>query len=133
MHVEGRCHCGQIRYSAVVDPENVTVCHCRDCQTLSGSPFRASVPASRDTFELRGARPAIYVKTAESGTRRAHAFCPSCGAPVYSSAVDDPPTFSLRVGCLDRRAELRPTRQIWCGSALPWATRLEGTDKHDRQ
>ena len=37
MKIEGGCHCGYIAYEAEVDPERVLICHCTDCQTLSGS------------------------------------------------------------------------------------------------
>src|SRR6266851_8451429 len=121
MKIEGRCHCGRITYEAEVDPDTVSICHCTDCQMLTGSAFRANVPATAQTFVLRG-RPKIYIKTAESGTRRAHAFCPDCGAPIYSAAIKAPPTYSLRVGGIKQRADLHPPkRQIWCNSALPWA------------
>lgn len=133
MKVAGRCHCGRITYAATVDPENVTICHCTDCQTLTGSAFRVTIPAPRETFSLLTGQPQVYVKTADSGTRRAHAFCPDCGSPIYSSAVDDPPTYSLRVGCLQQRADLRPRRQNWCSSALGWAMNLEGVAQHSRQ
>jgi predicted TIM-barrel fold metal-dependent hydrolase len=55
--------------------ETVKIDDCTDCQTLSGSAFRISVPAARNSFSLRGGQPKIHVKTAESGTKRAQAFC----------------------------------------------------------
>jgi hypothetical protein len=125
MKVEGRCHCGQITYEAIVDPEKVGICHCTDCQMLTGSAYRATVPAPRETFSLLTGQPKTYVKTADSGTKRVHAFCPNCGTPIYSAAISDPPAYSLRVGCLQQRAALRPTRQQWCRSALSWAMNLE--------
>jgi hypothetical protein len=133
MNVSGRCHCGQITYRAVIDPDKVTLCHCTDCQMLTGSAYRATVPAPKETFVLLGAQPKLYVKTAESGNRRAHAFCPECGTPVYSCALNDPPSYSLRVGCLDQRAALRPAKMIWCQSALPWAMNVEAVARVDRQ
>jgi hypothetical protein len=133
MKVEGRCHCGQITYEAIVDPGKVTICHCTDCQTLSGSAYRASVPAPRETFSLLTGQPKTYIKTADSGAKRAHAFCPDCGSPIYSSAISDPPTYSLRVGCLKQRAELPPGKQIWCRSALEWAMNLEEVAQVSRQ
>jgi len=133
MKVEGRCHCGQITYDAIVDPAKVTICHCADCQMLTGSAYRVTVPVPRETFSLRSGQPKTYVKTADSGTKRAHAFCPDCGTPIYSAAVTDPPTYSLRVGCLQQRAELRPTKQQWCQSALSWAMNLGGIRKISRQ
>ena len=133
MKVQGRCHCGQITYAAEVDPARVSACHCTDCQMLSGSAYRVSVPVPRDQFQLQSGEPRIYIKTAESGNRRAHAFCPQCAAPVYSAAVTDPPMYSLRVGCLDRRADLPPRKQIWCRSSLGWAMNIEAVEKVDRQ
>ena len=131
--VNGRCHCGNIRYQAEVDPGKVTVCHCTDCQMLTGSAFRANVQAPRASFVLEGGPPTIYVKTADSGSKRAHAFCPKCGTPVYSAAVSDPPYYSLRVGCLEQRAQLGPARQIWCKSALGWALSLQGVQQIQQQ
>ncbi len=127
MKVQGRCHCGQITYQADVDPEKICLCNCADCQMLTGSAFRISVPVQSAGFQLLKGQPKTYIKTADSGTKRAHSFCPNCGTPVYACAdVADPPTYSLRVGCLDQRAQLPPKRQIWCKSALPWAKNLAG-------
>ncbi|MEO8134290.1 MAG: GFA family protein [Betaproteobacteria bacterium] len=133
MKVEGKCHCGQITYAAEVDPARASACHCTDCQMISGASYRVSVPVPRESFELKSGQLKIYIKTAESGNRRVHAFCPDCGTPVYASAVDDPPTYSLRIGCLDKRAELPPQRQIWCRSALGWSMNLEGVERVERQ
>jgi hypothetical protein len=133
MQVRGRCHCGAITYTADVDPQRVSVCHCTDCQMFTGSAYRVSVPAPRESFALLSGQPKAYVKTAESGAKRVHAFCPDCGTPVYSSAVVDTPTYSLRVGCLEQRAELPPRRQIWCRSAVPWSENLGDLPQRDRQ
>lgn len=133
MKVDGRCHCGRITYEADVDPDTAGVCHCTDCQTLTGSAFRATVRAPFATFRLLSGQPKLYVKTAESGTRRAHAFCGDCGAPIYASAVEAPPTVSLRIGGLAQRAAFRPRLQIWCRSALDWTMRLDDVPKRERQ
>ena len=45
MKVDGQCHCGQIRYEAEIDADKVNVCHCTDCQTLTGTAYRVSAPA----------------------------------------------------------------------------------------
>ena len=119
LKIDGSCHCGKIRYEADIELEKVGVCHCTDCQTLSGSAFVAFVQVQKENFRLRG-EPRIYVKTAESGNRRAQAFCPDCGTRIYASAEKDPPVFNLRLGTVRQRTELRPKVQLWCRSALPW-------------
>ena len=70
MKIEGHCHCGQITFEAEVDPTALTICHCTDCQTLTGSAFRINIPAPAEHFVLRGGTPKSYVKTAESGSKR---------------------------------------------------------------
>ena len=126
MKIEGQCHCGRIAYEANVDPSKSAVCNCTDCQTFSGSPWRASVPALAENFRLLRGEPKIYVKTADSGTKRVQTFCSECGSAIYSTSVDDPKIFNLRLGGVKQRADLPPRRQIWCESALPWAQDISG-------
>jgi hypothetical protein len=133
MKIEGACHCGKIAYEAEIDPKNVWLCHCSDCQTLSGTAYRAVVQALGQSFKLVRGEPKIYIKTADSGVRRAHGFCTDCGTPIYGSAAIKPQSYSLRIGTIKQRAELWPERQIWCRSALPWTTDLGGIEKVDRQ
>ena len=134
MKVSGRCHCGQISFAAEIDPAQVRICHCTDCQTLSGSAFRINVASLPGTLVVRSGSPKTYIKTAESGNRRAHAFCPDCGTPLWAAVPGpDPATVGLRVGTLDQRAELKPARQGWCRSALPWSMDLSGVARFERQ
>jgi hypothetical protein len=133
MKVEGQCHCGQIRFEAQIDPETVRICHCTDCQSLSGSAYRVNVQTPAASFVLRSGEPKIYIKTAESGNKRAHAFCPNCGTPIYAAAPHDTPTYGLRVGTLRQRDHLRPTRQIWFRSALGWVSDLRDLPSTERQ
>ncbi|HEU0156901.1 MAG TPA: GFA family protein [Stellaceae bacterium] len=134
MKVTGRCHCGQVSFEAEIDPAQVRICHCTDCQTLSGAAFRVNVASLPGTFALTSGTPKIYVKTAESGNKRVHAFCPDCGTPIYATAPGpNPASYGLRVGTLDCRAELAPVRQGWCRSALPWAMDLHDLARTERQ
>src|SRR2546422_4372336 len=97
MKIDGACHCGYITYVAEVDPDKAGICHCTDCQTLSGSAFRMSVPAARDGFSLSGGQPKIYVKTAENGAKRAPAVYPQSGTAIYSAAGTDPQIFNIPI------------------------------------
>lgn len=133
MHVTGGCHCGNLSYEAEIDPEKVALCHCTDCQIFSGSAFSTFVMVPKEKFRLLAGRPATYVKTAESGARRAQAFCPVCGTRIYAAAEIDPQAFNIRVGTLRQRAQLRPRLQIWCRSALDWVSKLDAVPALDTQ
>ena len=125
MQIDGACHCGRIRFSADIDPSRVMVCHCEDCQVLSGAPFRAVVAAPIETFVLHG-EPKHYVKVAASGNRRAQVFCPECATPLFATAPENPTSVIIRLGCVRQRAQLMPAAQIWQRSSLPWLPALSG-------
>jgi hypothetical protein len=133
MKVHGSCHCGAVAYEAEVDPARASVCHCLDCQKLSGAPFRASVPAQAADFRLLRGAPKAYVKTAESGNQRAQVFCGDCGTPIYSADAVGARTYTLRIGPMEERDQLPPLRQIWCESALLWSRDLLALPKVDKQ
>ena len=133
MKVEGQCHCGQISFEADIDLDKVNICHCTDCQILTGSAYRVTAHAPAASFVLRSGTPKIYIKTAESGSERAQGFCGNCGTAIYSAAPRDPPTYMLRVGTLKQRSQLQPSRQIWSRSAQPWAKDLRHVQEIERQ
>jgi hypothetical protein len=134
MHVDGTCHCGDITYTAEIDPAKVIICHCTDCQVLSSSAFRMVVLAEKGSFQLLSGTPTIYVKIADSGRKRAHAFCPRCGTHMYATpAVAKPEQFGLRVGSIRQRAQLQPARQLWCKSAFGWVDDISSIPHSDSE
>jgi len=74
MKIDGRCHCGYITYEAEIDLDKTLICHCTDCQTLSGSAFRVVAYTREDAFTLLSGKLKAYVKTSESGNKRPQSF-----------------------------------------------------------
>ncbi|MFO0997490.1 MAG: GFA family protein [Alphaproteobacteria bacterium] len=136
MEIDGGCHCGAITYRAEVDPADASLCHCTDCQTLSGAPFRSMIYTAAERFELLSGHPKIYIRTAESGAKRVQAFCPDCGTPLYATAAEPGPgprKIGIRLGTVRQRAALKPRRQFWARSALPWIGDLASIPKIEKQ
>jgi hypothetical protein len=52
MHIDGACQCGKITYAAEVDPQDVAICHCTDCQRLTGTAYRVTVSPQRCRFHI---------------------------------------------------------------------------------
>ncbi len=134
MQVNGSCHCGQIIFEAKIDPEKTRICHCTDCQKLSGSSFRVVVPVPEADFDILAGEPKIYLKTAESGRIRQQAFCANCGTAIYATSNDEGPRiFGIRVGSLEQRSELIPKRQFWTSSALNWLQEISNITRFEKQ
>lgn len=134
MKIEGGCHCGRIRYRASVDPEKVEICHCTDCQTLSGSAYRTVVPVEANSFELLRGAPKLYAKQADDGSTRMQAFCPECGSPLYSAPPEgENGYFGIRVGTSDQRDRLVPKNQYWMRSAQAWTQDLSAMARIEKE
>lgn len=134
MKITGGCHCGKITYEAEVKPENIIVCHCADCQVLSGSGFRSIAMSEPDSFAFLSGTPNVYVKTGDSGNKREQTFCSDCGSPIYSTSVGDgPKQYGIRLGTVDQRDSLSPTKQIWFDSSQPWTQDMHLLPKVPKQ
>ncbi|PYE47081.1 hypothetical protein DFI02_1011234 [Rhizobium sp. PP-F2F-G20b] len=121
MKIDGACHCGEIAFEAEIDPDAVSVCHCTDCQQLTGTAYRVTVAVPRDRFALTKGSPKTYVKTVDNGHRRLQMFCPDCGSPIFTTGEgDEAGEIGIRWGNIRQRGDLAPKRQIWCASAMPW-------------
>lgn len=130
MHIDGGCHCRAVRYEAEVDPEKTIICHCTDCQKLSGSAYRTVIFVPERDFNLLTGELKRYVKTADSGNRRAMMFCPDCGTQIYATSVEEGDRIlGLRVGTARQSAALAPRKQYWCRSSLDWVGNLEGIER----
>ena len=117
MKVNGSCHCGDITFNGQIEGEAI-VCHCTDCQVLSGSAFRVNVKAEADSFKLTKGTLKNYTKVGDSGDPRVQAFCGNCATPIYSSVEQNPKYLFLRIGSIEQRNNIQPSVQIWQESAL---------------
>ncbi|MGH8636165.1 MAG: GFA family protein, partial [Burkholderiales bacterium] len=102
-------------------------------QTGSGSGYRTNVQTERNTFKLLTGEPRIYIKTAESGNKRAQGFCADCGTPLFSTTETNREVYGLRVGSIRQRSELRPRSQGWYRSAQPWTQDISELPQHPKQ
>lgn len=120
MKVDGQCHCGAIAWEAEIDPDKILICHCTDCQVLSGGAFRWGTLIAREAFTLLRGEPRSYRKIADSGAARDLTFCGDCGTPLYGTQAEHSTTLSLRLGGARQANKLRPSGQIWTQSKLDW-------------
>ena len=120
---EGGCHCGTLRYKLTEPPLRTLICHCTDCQRISGSAFGISVVCVDDAFALAGA-PKKVARTLGSGATGMRWTCPECGVWICGDAKLDTATNRnrriVRGGTFDNTTWLKPDAHIWTRSAQPW-------------
>jgi hypothetical protein len=111
---EGGCRCGRIRYRvAAKQLPNAYACHCRDCQTWSGSAFAMQIITMEEHFKLTG-EPALFELPSADGSRISRQrACPVCFTRVFNTNTARPGYVVFRAGTLDRSDELKIVAHIW--------------------
>lgn len=117
----GGCLCGAVRYAYDGEPGPANYCHCADCRRSTGSAFNIEVRIAARLFRLTQGTPKAFTKAGAGGNALTRHFCPECGSPLWTSSSRHPEFYYLKAGCLDDPAAVRPTRQVWVKSRVPWA------------
>ena len=118
----GGCACGAIRYKTRSDPIVENHCQCLDCQKRSGTghgsyltfPRRADVTVTGTTSDWR-------VK-GDSGNEKVHAFCPTCGTPVYLTFAAMPELLAVHATSLDEPSLFMPQMVTYTIRGHTWDT-----------
>jgi hypothetical protein len=124
--MEGGCHCGAVRYSLAVERlKAVYCCHCRECQTMSGSAFAEQALVGEAQLSVSGPL-ADYSYTNRSGFISRQFFCGTCRVRIYNTNGARPGLAVIRAGTLDASDMLEPRAHIWVKRKQPWIALPEG-------
>jgi hypothetical protein len=114
---EGRCRCGQVRFSVTVSPIMTAVCHCTGCQRMTGSAFSLSAVFPSSGFAITRGEPVIG---GLHGSPR-HYFCPHCMSWMFTRP-DGFDFVNVRTTILDDPSGFPPFIETYTSEKLPWAT-----------
>ena len=116
----GGCACGAVRYEIEGEPMVMGDCQCITCQKKSGTGHGSYLTfPSRDKVKVTG-KATLWDVAADSGNVKSHAFCPTCGSPVYMTFPDMPQFFVVRAGSLDDPSRYQPQVLIWNTAGHAW-------------
>lgn len=121
MIVNGGCLCSGVKftYSGGVGPAGY--CHCTDCRRCTGSAYTLSVRFAASNFEIERGNLGNFTKVGESGQALTRHFCKDCGSPIYTSSEGHPEFLFVKAGVIEDPSLVRPVREIWTRSRVPWA------------
>jgi len=119
MRVSGQCLCGAVRYRGEASPQFQVKCYCVDCRKSSAAGHAAMMGFERDAISLSGETKEFHSK-ADSGTDVVRAFCPNCGAGIFSKNAAMPQLIFLRASTLDDPDLFAPQVVVWAARAPSW-------------
>lgn len=116
----GGCACGAIRYEARGEPVFQNHCQCRDCQRRSGGGHGSYLTFSGRADVVTTGEAAVWSVVADSGNEKSHAFCATCGAPVYLTFSAMPDLVAVHAGSLDEPERFKPQAVTYATRGLDW-------------
>ena len=115
----GRCLCGGVTIALASDPVGARTCLCRDCQKFGGGNGTTNAFFAEDSVSYEGDL-TWYESVADSGNTTWRAFCPKCGAHIFTRGSGRPDLLGVRTGALDDSDLIAPQAVIWTDSAPAW-------------
>ncbi len=117
--ITGGCLCGAVRYQAAGNPLWAVLCHCRDCQRLSGTGHVPVMGMSKSSFTASG-ETRSYTVRGTSGGRATRHFCPTCGSLLFGTTEVAPDAVSIYVGTLDEPSVFQPEAVLFKRDRHGW-------------
>jgi hypothetical protein len=117
----GGCMCGAIRYDIPGKRIFSNHCQCRTCQHLSGTGHGSYITFAGEGVVVTGAA-SRWEAVADSGNVKTHAFCPTCGSPVYLTFSMMPDLFTIHAASLDDPGRFKPDAVTYASRAWAWDT-----------
>ena len=117
--LSGQCACGRIGYKVIAEPKFTLICHCRQCQRITGTGHAAQFAVPEDKTELSGEL-SFYDQMADSGNTVSSGFCSDCGNPVLKKTTSMPNTLFFHAATLDDPSVFKPDMVVFEQAAPAW-------------
>lgn len=115
----GGCLCGAVRYKSASAPMIAGHCQCVDCRKSSGTGHCSHIGVHETAVTLTGAVTG-YARPADSGNIVTRYFCPTCGAPIYSTNAAFGGTLFIRASSLDDPEVFKPQALVYASRGPSW-------------
>lgn len=116
----GGCACGAVRYEISAEPVVMGDCQCRDCQQRSGTGHGSYLTFPRRSEVKLTGTAAQWDIAADSGNVKTHAFCSTCGTPVYLTFKAMPDLFTVHAASLDEPGRYAPQMVFYRARGHAW-------------
>lgn len=114
----GGCLCGGVRFEVHAAFDDFHLCHCRQCQQMTGAALAANLLTGPDALSwLQGQ--SMISRYDVPGRTISHAFCRDCGSALPFLSASGTRTI-VPAGSLDQPPPRPPRRHIFWNERAPW-------------
>ena len=126
----GSCLCGAVRYEIDDNLGIFQYCHCSRCRKFTGSAFASNLMVKPEHFRWLQGEESVGTYDLKEAKYFATAFCRICGSslPWHSKSGK---AVIVPAGTLDESPDIKPTKNIFCGSRGDWYVEPDALPQHD--
>ena len=128
--ITGGCFCGQVRYENSGKILNAGLCHCVDCQRLTGGAawpffvvFHTDLKVTGDVVE--------FPRTGASGHEVHMGSCAACGSRLFGRSDHWAKIRTVSASSLDNASLFTPKMHLWTAHAPGWTAFVPGLPKFE--
>ncbi len=125
--IKGSCLCGDVTFQVEDDFQTYNLCHCTQCQKLSGSAHMSNLFTKPDNIEWLSGKDKVKQYDVPGREMRT-AFCTNCGCNMpyvtHSSGY-----LLVPAGVLDDEPTYKPEQVIFWEERMPWYEELHEVER----
>ena len=127
--INGSCLCGAVTFEMDDEFKTYNLCHCAQCQKISGSAHVSNLFTAPDNINWLSGEDMIKSYDVDGRSIR-NAFCGQCGSNV--PYVTHSKRFLLvPAGSLDDKPSIKPQQAIFWHERMDWYDEIGGIEKFD--
>lgn len=116
--IQGSCLCGQVRFELESNFSQFHLCHCEQCQKMSGSAHASNLFTAPDNIHWLSGETLIK-RYNVPGRKLSNVFCAECGCRVpYLSQSGK--ALVVPAGCLDGDPKMQANDNIFWEERASW-------------
>ena len=129
--IKGKCFCGAIHYKIEADILKSGICHCYDCQRLTGGTAWPFIVIPAESLAIKG-ETKEFTRDGASGKPVHISFCGTCGSTLFGKPEVWPHLRIVGASSLDDKTRFSPDMYVWTEDAPKWTLFDAGIEKFDR-
>ena len=125
--IKGSCLCGAVTFEVEDSFETYNLCHCEQCQKLSGSAHASNLFTKPDKINWLTGQEKIKQYDVPGREMRT-VFCSDCGCSL-PHVTHTSGYLVVPAGSLDAQPTFKPEQVIFWEERMPWYEELHEVDK----
>ncbi len=131
--VHGSCLCNAIQYTVTGNDRGPILCHCSNCQKVTGSTFANNLRFMKSKLTFKSGEDKLKAhkdSNTKSGNTLSRYFCGECGSPIYLTNPEFEGLVVLYSGCLEsEQKNTKPRGELFAENRRSWFNGVEGAAK----